>query len=141
MTRRADRPLFLGGKGGGAKHKSLFEQDGCDIMKAGTHTTLTLWAGAWTAEHTALVRRYKVNSVSVHDPAFGEHKTSDFLLDLPARTERVDHHLDPRRSFRSCAACRAAVAADRLRVGGLAAGRQNTTGRLFRSHETGACRF
>ena len=83
MARRADRPFFLGGKGGGAKHQSLFEQDGCNIMKAGTHTTLTLWAGAWTAEHSELVRRYKVNSLSVHDPAFGEHRSSDFLLELP----------------------------------------------------------
>jgi hypothetical protein len=84
MSRRADRPLFLGGKGGGAKHQSLFEGDGCDVTTVGTHTTLTLWTGAWTAEHTALARRYKANSVSVHDPAFGEHKTSDFLLDVPA---------------------------------------------------------
>ncbi len=83
MATRVERPIFLGGKGGRAKHQSLLQQDGCNIMKRGNSTTLTLWTGEWTAAHTELVRRYKVNSVSVHDPAFGERKTSDFLIDLP----------------------------------------------------------
>ena len=87
MARRADRPFFLGGKGGGAKHESLYEEGPCDIEKAGAYTTLTLWAGEWTAKHTELARRYKVNSVSVRDTAFGERRSSDFLLELPVLNE------------------------------------------------------
>jgi hypothetical protein len=84
MEVRRDRPFFLGGIGPIAELKVLLERDGCQITRRGTNVELTLWKGAWTDKHTDLARRYDVNQVSVPDPAFGDKRTADFLLDLPS---------------------------------------------------------
>jgi hypothetical protein len=84
MAVRRDRPFFLGGIGPKAELKVLLERDDCRITRRGTNVELTLWKGAWTDKHTDLARRYDVDQVSAPNPAFGDKRTADFLLDLPS---------------------------------------------------------
>ncbi len=88
MPRRTARPFFLGGKGLPGESDSLHEQHGCDVSKHADQIELTLWTGIWTDRLTELARRFQVNALSLKDPAFGEERSAQFLLDLPA-LERV----------------------------------------------------
>ena len=86
MPRLGTRPFFLGGSRKPAEYETLLEQDDCDIVKQGVDITMSLSNCPWTKRHTDLARRYRVNSVDIRDPSFGDRRTSDFLLDLPMLT-------------------------------------------------------
>jgi hypothetical protein len=84
MPRAGRLPFFLGRETkswSGAE--ILLEADDCTVMRWRDWVHLT-FDGPWTKRHAKLAERYKVNSLGLHNLAFGSRRTVEFLPDLPS---------------------------------------------------------